>query len=114
MEKTLHIDDLNIILTGHALDRYRERVKPGLLRNEAEADIISLQSIARLGSAPSWAENAREGLLATDPNIDRWLFLGYDVAFPLIDGKAITCIAKGGISQATRMKRKRRKVEAKV
>lgn len=89
----------------HAVERYVERVKPALSIDQAAEDLKQLaRTCGRIGRRPAWSSDRLDapglGLAFTE-----WLLLGDDVALPLLasdDGGAlaVTCIARGGISEA--------------
>lgn len=107
MINKLDIDDHTIHFTVHALDRYRQRVKASLSRDQALSDLLLLKESATIGPAPEWVEMGREGLLGT--SIDTWLFYGDDISFPIQDTMAITCVSRGSISDITRVARNNKK-----
>ncbi len=109
MKNELVIKNQKVSFSVHALDRYRTRVKQGLGRQKALEDLLKLGDIATIDNAPKWAEDSRDDLLAT--TIDTWLFFGPDIAFPVINNIAITCISKGSISEESRNKRNKKRVE---
>lgn len=52
-------------LTKHAIERYRERVAPGLSRSEAEVELrIRLDAAPMMDYPPDWAQHAHAELCA--------------------------------------------------
>lgn len=94
------------VLTVHAIDRYHERVKPGLSRVDAKADLERMLDLAEVVDVrPCWAGEGHQA--------DRWLTLGEGIAFPLVDNAgttyAVTCLCNAGLSEQGRERRQRRK-----
>ena len=95
--------------TEHAVDRFRERARPGLDFENALGQLESMGCGAVISVAPpAWMANARR-------DADAYLVLA-DVAFPLARSTtrpgryhATTCIPKGGISPTERDRRRTRK-----
>jgi hypothetical protein len=91
---------LEICLTHHAVDRFQERVRPGLSREAAEDELARLVLFGSVVTEPpAW--------LCTRPG-DAYLVIG-DLALPLLahaaDGAyyATTCLVRG-----SRFSRRRR------
>lgn len=91
-------------ITSHALDRYIERVRPTLDRDQALDDLRRLLNGAPTGPAPTWMRGKQEGP-GIGENLTVWIHLTDDIALavdfpvghpPLV----VTCIARGGRSDA--------------
>ena len=101
---------LEIRLTTHAVDRFHERVRPALTRAAAEDELARLVLFGSIFSeAPAWfAIRQRQRAAA-------YLVIG-DLVLPLepvgTGGdaySAVTCIARGGISETARFRRNGRR-----
>jgi hypothetical protein len=112
----LPVEGRRVFMTLHALERYGERVRPHL---SAYAQIH--QDAARLvecagvlsDTAPDWVNESWYRDNDTDPR--GWLICG-DVCFPLAEDRekrgrlvALTTFTRGGISEAARSARNRRR-----
>ena len=91
--------------SGHAVERFRERVRPGLTLEAARADLIRVVESGRLVSQPPrWIQ--------WDERSPLFLELG-DVVFPLrtasgeADWEAATCLVRGSLSLEARRRRSR-------
>lgn len=102
-----------VFVTDHALERYRERVRPHL--EDAEAVWADMRRLARTcgelrATPPEWYREAWE----TAEKPCRWLLCG-DIAIVCQREAerdrlvAVTTIVRGGISDAARAARNRRK-----
>lgn len=100
----------SVQFSDHAIARYRQRCKPGLDHENAGQDLGRIADLGRvLTEAPHWlAERARQAS-------PLYLEVG-DVVFPLVPDRAgssgwcaVTCIARGGISEPARSKRNERR-----
>lgn len=82
--------------TGHCIERFHERVRPALSAYVAASELFRL--MATFGefspSPPGWAADATEA--------EGWLLLGEDIALPLRDGRAISCLTRSGYSESER------------
>jgi hypothetical protein len=85
--------------TVHAVSRYIERVKPSLSANNARRECEQLAGLGFVSvNAPRW--------LVFDGDCDGWLHCG-DVAFPLKNGYAVTCLVRGLMPASIRAHRNR-------
>jgi hypothetical protein len=85
--------------TVHAVSRYIERVKPSLNPERARAECKALAALGFVSvNAPRW--------LVFDGDCDGWLHCG-DVAFPLKNGYAVTCLVRGLMPASIRAHRNR-------
>jgi hypothetical protein len=111
----VHLHGRPVRLRDHAVDRYIERVKPALDRHGAVEDLARLiRACAEITGPPCWLngldfDGHKMGRAFAD-----WLCLGDDVALPLLpsdDGgcMAVTCIARGGISDTAQRHRAHRR-----
>ncbi len=98
----------------HSQQRYVERVRPTV---ECASAARELERVCRVGAIrnaePEWLRGR------TKRESELYLLIGDDIVFPLVRDMgshelvATTCIARGGISDATRAyKRKRRQAAA--
>lgn len=102
----LHVRGMPVLLTRHAVDRYIARICPHLRFAEGRDQLVRL-----LKSVGSWQRHKPNYLLTrpdgSEPEpADQWLMLGGDIAFPIREDCAVTCIPRGGVSEATRERRK--------
>ena len=102
---------LDVRMSGHAITRYRERVKPGLGREDAKAD---LERIARQGTIldkpPRYAYSELDS--------DAWLQIAEGIVLPLVrHGSiylAVSCLCNGGLPEVRRKARNRRKAKRRA
>lgn len=88
--------------THHAIDRYVERVRPGLDRETAEKELNQFLAngvFVISDDPPNWKNLAYEG--------SWWLLLGDDVAFPCQHDIALTCITSTELPPEIRETRNR-------
>jgi hypothetical protein len=110
MTCTINFSGLHVVVDYHAAERYIERVKPTFTIGQAFAELARLLPLhGHLGEIPDWkASRPPEGDAGLN-GYQQWLLLGDDVAFPALwrGDKLVltTCVARGGISEATRAKR---------
>jgi hypothetical protein len=107
-------DGARIAVTPHALERYIERVRPGL--DEACA-LHELAAVAQAGGTvtrvpPPWMLVDEE----MGPQCDTYLLIGEDMVFPMYyDPRAYrvaaTCITRGALSDRARAARQERRRE---
>lgn len=103
----MNIDSETIIFTTHAIERFRDRVRPGLSFADAEVELARLAPAGQVVSeSPDWhARRAAQRALC-------YLVIG-DLVLPLKAAHqpgryvATTCIPKGGLSEASRQRRNR-------
>jgi len=104
------VQTVEINLTCHAIARFHERVRPTLDRRAAEDELARLVAIGLITSeAPFWhATRQRQRAHA-------YLVVG-DLVLPLKPQRgdqsvliAVTCIARGGLSDAARARRNERR-----
>jgi hypothetical protein len=81
----------DLIVTRHALMRFRERVRPALSLGRANRELEALLAVGKVGRKPEWT-----GL--TRPDGD-YVLVGEDVAFPIADGHLTTCLTRVGMSK---------------
>src|SRR4051812_25655150 len=98
------METFTIEITLHAVERFRERVRPALPLDAAEDELALLLTFAEVtAEAPAWmAHTTREATHA-------YAVIG-DVVLPLAAGRegvlfAKTCIPRGGISPPARARR---------
>lgn len=100
------------LLTTHAVKRFRERVRPGLAWDAAESELLRLLDLGEIAAEPpAWLADRQ---LET---AESYLVVG-DLVFPLARSSyndsrwlAKTCLARGGISELARARRKRHRHE---
>jgi hypothetical protein len=76
----------DVVVHKHAIERYQERVKPTLTVAEAELDLRRVLRYAEItAQMPEWLSpgDARE-----------WVMLGDAIAFPMLDGRVLTCVTR--------------------
>jgi hypothetical protein len=97
-------------LTSHAVDRYRERVRPGLDVQHARIDLERLLSLGEITSwAPCWLQPRQHQAAAF------YLTVG-DISLPLDPNRedrerlvALTCLVRGSLSDCARLSRNQRR-----
>lgn len=99
-------------LSRHAVERYIERVRPGLGFLHAVDDLRGLlQRCGRRVDRPAWvADNEDEDDRYGEVCEDLWVALGEDVVFVVVKPErdimvVVTCLARGHISDAARSHR---------
>jgi len=96
-----------MILSSHAIERYRDRVKPHLTFEEAGDELRRLVRHATISSQrPSWTNDERED--AT------YAVLSDGIVLVVLSDQyaariAVTCLTRGGVSDEARAKRNRRR-----
>jgi len=80
---------VSLELSEHAVERWHERVRPGLSFEAAEDDLVRrLEEHGRFGPRPEWPGD-EYGYAA-----DRWLWLGEDIVFPVYRELVVTCLIR--------------------
>jgi hypothetical protein len=75
-------------LSDHAVERWHERVRPGLSPEAAEDDLVAtLETHGHFAERPDWVAGREY------PNT-RWLMLGDDIAFPVQNEIVISCLTR--------------------
>ena len=96
-----------MILTFHAIERYRDRVKPHLTFEEANAELRRLLRHATISSQrPSWSSDKHEGATYAVLSDGIALVVRSD---HYAAGAAVTCLTRGGVGDEARAKRNRRR-----
>ena len=96
-----------MILTAHAVERYRDRVKPHLTFEEANAELRRLLRHATISSQrPSWTNDKHED--ATYAVLSDGIVLVV-LGDQHAAGVAVTCLTRGGVGDEARAKRNRRR-----
>lgn len=103
-----------IQLSEHAIQRFRERVRPALGVAEAEGELARLAPVGDLLSeAPAWHAVSTAALAP-------WYLVIADCVLPLRPHWrdpdvliATTCLARGDLSEATRFRRRARRRAAR-
>ncbi len=96
-----------MILTAHAIERYRDRVKPHLTFEEANAELRRLlRTATAVSQRPSWSNDKYED--AT------YAVLSDGIALVVRSnqyaaGVAVTCLTRAGVSDEARAKRNKRR-----
>jgi hypothetical protein len=95
-------DGQHVAVTTHCVDRFWERAAGGCANFKSA--LARLQQLAeQIGvdaPAPDWAGEAR---------CDRYIALGDDIGLLIVNTRAVTCIARGSISDAARDWRNQRR-----
>jgi hypothetical protein len=114
----LSIEGRRAHMTLHAIERYRDRVRPHLNSYEKiHADAQRLVEVCGLlaDEPPAWINGAWEAEREMDTEPRGWLICG-DICFPLAEDRerpgrlaALTVLTKGGISDEARLSRNRRR-----
>lgn len=110
--KTTDAPDPTIRISTHAIDRYRERVRPGLDRKATKHEIEHLIQVGEVTKMPpEWCGGDR------DTSDGAFLLIGNDLVLPLRgEGEeltAVTCLVRGTISARERRRRRARKMNRK-
>ncbi len=98
---------MKITATDHAVQRYNERVRPGLSVQAARADLERLiREHAQIVERPAWCVEARGG----KSDATHWVTIGPDVVLPCAKTMrhalvALTVITNHGLSARARAKR---------
>ena len=96
-----------MILSAHAIERYRDRVKPDLTFEEANAELRRLLRHATVVSErPSWSNDKHED--ATYAVLSDGIVLVV-LSDRYAAGIAVTCLTRGGVGDEARAKRNRRR-----
>lgn len=110
------LHDRPFYVTAHASRRYTERVRPAKAGKPATDDLIHLaKTIGVIGACPDWLRRLKANDLdiAMIGNADLWLYLGDDIACPLLrhdDGLMLTTVMdRGGVAPETRERRNRKR-----
>lgn len=100
-------DQLEVELTNHCVTRFHERIRPCLLRRQAE------EELARLLEASGEVVFDRPVWLASnsDDQADAWVLVGPSVVLPIkLDGEAfvaLTVLSRGHTSRDTSVRRRK-------
>ncbi len=98
-----------MILSAHAIERYRDRVKPDLTFEEASAELRRLLRHATISSQrPSWSNDEYERTYATYAVLSDGIVLVV-LSDQYAAGVAVTCLTRGGVGDEARAKRNRRR-----
>ena len=95
-----------VIVSAHAVEQYRERVKPGLEPDAARAELEQLCTLGRIHTeAPGWVNPARPAAF--------YLLLGEQIVLPLAPQAdtwvATTCVAQRTLTPTRRAAKSARK-----
>lgn len=98
---------MRVVVTAHAVERYRDRVRPALDLPDARRELETLiDRVGEFGVQPDWHTHR-------DVRVDRWLWLGGDVVLPCVAGRAVTCLDRRSRApeyvEARRRHRRRRR-----
>jgi len=97
-----------VILYAHAIERYRDRVKPDLTFKEADAELRRLLRHATISSQrPSWISDKREDATTYAVLSDGIVLVVRSDRCAA--GIAVTCLTRGGVGDEARAKRNRRR-----
>lgn len=98
------------LVAPHAIERYAQRASswpddPDRARRQLGSVVAACGRI--VGDAPGWLRERPED---AEQHASRYLMLGDDITLPLVDRPvglvAVTCIARGGVSDKARAKRR--------
>jgi hypothetical protein len=103
----------------HAVARYHERVRPSLFNYKRAARELRLLleqqgRVVTDEARPEWLndDDERSGIVA---RATEWVMLGDDIAFPLMEGYLVTCLARGHVSdKALMVRREKRAARGRV
>jgi hypothetical protein len=97
-------DGSEMRISGHAVDRYHEYIRPALLRREALDEMVRLLRIYGYceEQRPQWATIREQ-----DAAADAWVHMNDDVVFPVRHGILTTCRVRGTVSPEQRAAKKR-------
>jgi hypothetical protein len=114
----LPVEGRRVWMTLHAVERYRDRVRPHLASYDAvHADAARLTGVCGVlaTEAPGWVNGTWEEERQKDTEPRGWLVCG-DICMPLADDRekpgklvALTVLTRGGISDEARTARNRRR-----
>lgn len=110
------IDAEHVEFTNTSLRRFMQLVRPTLDGQSVEPELMRvLDACARLvPERPAWAGPVDEE--HRDPEFEEyaeaWLMLGDDIAFPIVEGRAITCITRNSGPDSARRERSQFRREA--
>lgn len=94
----------------HAITRYWERCLPGA-PDYHHARLHLRRLLEQHGTldtnAPTWATS--DHVDTPHHDTEQWVHIGPDIAFPVMDGTAITCLCRGIISDKARQLRNDRR-----
>lgn len=100
----------------NALRRFTEQVKPGLYGTDIRREVRRL--VEAVGAItvypPDWYHPQPDGV-RYDPEEhawERWLMLGDDIGFPMIETRAVSCITRCSIGEVRRQNRADRRAAA--
>jgi hypothetical protein len=89
-------------ISVHAVQRYRERVKPALDPAQCKAELEALLAMAEESERPDWAGGeARPGA--------RYRLLADGIVAALVGGRVATVMTRGSMGEAMRRERNRYK-----
>jgi hypothetical protein len=104
-----------VAVTDHAIERYRERVRPGFGFVEAEADLLRVLGLG------VWSEEPPGWAFYVPEHADNagFVLLGDDVVFPVSrqdsGGLAVTtCLVRGDMAEQNRRERRAAKKAAQA
>lgn len=92
---------VSVVITKHAIERYIDRVRPAFSFKQAEQDILKILgagTYTHQDEPPPWKPSEYA-------HVTSWLMLGDDVAFPIVDGKLVTCLTNAGLPPSMRVHR---------
>lgn len=103
---TLHVVR-EVVVTDHAINRYRERVRPGLPFRRAEAELLRVLALGVWSDvAPLWLPYA-----PSHDSVVGFVLVGDDIALPVAgqgsgDLAVTTCLVRGGHAEEVRVARR--------
>lgn len=97
------IQGLVFWISDHAVERWQERVRPGLDHEQAVVDMRRILPVCELTEVcPSWTgEMAADGVL---PNL--WILVADGIALPIIGQNIATTLTRSSVSPQARENRR--------
>jgi hypothetical protein len=99
---------LEVMLSAHAIARFRDRLRPALTHRQAAGELQIL-----LGAFASTEFNPPPWVDVEPWTADFWLLVGDDIALPVRDGTAVTLLTRGAQRPGARRHSTRAKREAR-
>lgn len=85
-------------LAEHTIERYGERVKPALTREQIATELVGMLAGAELVTEmPAWITGTERA--------DEWVLLTDAIVFPVIAGRITTCLTRGEVGAEIRVVR---------
>lgn len=92
-------------VSEHAQERWRQRVKPMLGKRDALADVCRVLTLAgEVSPRPAWALMPRP--------VDVWVNVGDSITFPVLNRTLLTCLTRAEPGDEARERRQRERKRA--